>query len=241
MNNIHTSEMEYNDHIPKNNVTLKYLIQSSFSITYILLLTTATITIIEALRTNNPHTRHILNLETCISLVAGYFYSTFTAKIENSYKDNKRINWDEITKIRYIDWSITTPLMLLVLSSVLSYNIKESVHFCIILSIVIINWLMLLAGYLGENGTIPRIAGLIIGFVFFFLIFGIVYIHYIKPKYNLPNYVLFGVYVVVWSMYGVAYMFEKSIKNIVMNVLDLIAKCFVGLGLWAYYTHIIVK
>lgn len=241
MNNKHYSDLEDNKIVYKNDESLKYLVQGSFSITYILLLTTATITIIEALRTNIPHTRHILNLETCISLVAGYFYSTFTNKIENNYKNNELINWSELVKIRYIDWTITTPLMLLVLSSVLSYNIKEVVHLHIIISIILINWLMLLCGYLGENGTISRIAGVIGGFICFFIIFSIVYINYLKPKYNFPNIVLFSVYIVVWSIYGVAYMLENNIKNIIMNILDLIAKCFVGLGLWTYYTHMIVK
>jgi bacteriorhodopsin len=237
----HQNDAESNKNILKNDESIKYLVQGSFSITYILLLTTATITIIEALRTKVPHTRHILNLETCISLVAGYFYSTFTSKIENSYKNNELINWSELVKIRYIDWTITTPLMLLVLSSVLSYNIKDVVHFNIIVGIVLINWLMILFGYLGENGTISRIAGLVGGFICFFIIFIIVYINYIKPKYNFPNIVLFGIYIVVWSLYGVAYMLDNSVKNIIMNILDLIAKCFVGLGLWTYYTHMIVK
>jgi hypothetical protein len=35
-------------------------------------------------------------------------------------------------------------------------------------------------------------------------------------------------------------MFNEEAKNIAMNILDLIAKCFIGLGLWAYYTKIIV-
>ena len=61
---------------------MKYsLIHFSFMITYVILLTTATITFIEALRTQNPRIRHILNLETCISCVAGYFYGLFIVKI----------------------------------------------------------------------------------------------------------------------------------------------------------------
>ena len=35
--------------------------------------TTATITFIEAMRTKVPKIRHMLNLETCISVVAAYF------------------------------------------------------------------------------------------------------------------------------------------------------------------------
>ena len=98
----------------------------SFYLTYILLLTTATITFIEALRTKIPAVQHIMNLETCISLVAGYFYSIFNDKIKKL--QSKSINWKEITQLRYIDWAITTPIMLLVLSLVLSFNSKTKIR-----------------------------------------------------------------------------------------------------------------
>jgi hypothetical protein len=45
---------------------------------------------------------------------------------------------------------------------------------------------------------------------------------------------------VVWSMYGIVYMLNEEYKNISMNILDFIAKCFIGLGLWAYYTKVLV-
>jgi hypothetical protein len=35
-------------------------------------------------------------------------------------------------------------------------------------------------------------------------------------------------------------MLDEEYKNIGMNVLDLCAKCFVGLGLWGYYAKVIV-
>ena len=60
------------------------LVKSSFSITYAFLVTTGTITFIEALRTKNETMRHILNLETCISIVAAYFYGKFMEDIETS-------------------------------------------------------------------------------------------------------------------------------------------------------------
>ena len=52
-------------------------IRYSFYITYVFLLTTGTITFIEALRTSDYRVRNILNLETCISVVAAYFYGNF--------------------------------------------------------------------------------------------------------------------------------------------------------------------
>ena len=214
-------------------------IKMSFTITYILLLTTALITFIEAMRTNVPVIRHIFNLETSISLVASYFYSLFVAKITVIEENNKPIDWNDLTRIRYIDWAITTPLMLVALSVVLGYSIKIEIKFIMILSVILLNYIMLISGYLGEVNVISRVQGLIIGFIAFFSMFFIIYIHFIKPKYNYTNYMLFGIYIVVWSIYGIVYMFNQANKNIIMNVLDCIAKCFVGIFLWIYYTGLI--
>jgi len=207
----------------------------SFYLTYILLLTTATITLIEALRTKIPMVQHIMNLETCISLIGGYFYSVFKDKIDRT----KEIKWEEITQLRYIDWGITTPFMLLALSLVLSFNSKTIIklnHFALI---IFFNYVMLYAGYLGEIGKLDRITSSIIGFVALLITFATLFLKYVLPKYSLDNYILFGLYAVIWSMYGVAYNFDELHKNITFNYLDLTSKCLVGIGLWVYYVKII--
>ena len=103
-----------------NNLNLTYF---SFYTTYVFLMTTATITFIEAMRTNIPEIRNILNLETCVSIVAAFFYSKFVKMIEDK-KTNNKITYKEITDLRYLDWSITTPLLLLELLLALSFNNK---------------------------------------------------------------------------------------------------------------------
>ena len=216
----------------KNNK--EKLLKNTFSITYTLLLTTAVITFIEAIRTPNAKIRHILNLETCISFVASYFYSIFMTEI-----NKKDINWNNITQTRYIDWSITTPMMLLALCLVLSMNTNTVIHLYSIGLIIILNYLMLFFGYLGEIKKIGRYFALILGFIAFLMMYFIIFINYVKPKYSRSNYILFGIYFFVWSLYGIVYLFDEELKNIITNILDLIAKCIVGLGLWIYYTNVI--
>jgi bacteriorhodopsin len=211
-----------------------YFLKTTFYITYTLLLTTAVITFIEAIRTPNAKIRHILNLETCISCVAGYFYSVFLTKI-----NDKNLNWKTITETRYIDWSITTPMMLLALCLVLSMNVNKVVQLKIIGSVVLLNYVMLYFGYLGEIKSINRIYATIFGFVAFFLMFLIIYLNYVKPKYSIANYILFGIYFTVWSLYGIVYLFDEEYKNSITNILDLTSKCFMGIGLWIYYTNTI--
>ena len=211
------------------------MVPFSFYITYVLLLTTGTITLIEALRTKVKMVQHIMNLETCISVVAGYFYSVFNEKL----KKMKEINWKELTHLRYIDWAITTPLMLLVLSLVLSFNSKTTIQLHWFALTIFFNYAMLYFGYVGEKGQLEKITASVLGFIALFLMYGLIFINYLLPKQNRDNTVLFSLFVVIWSMYGVAYHFEERQKNIIYNYLDLTSKCLVGIGLWIYYTKII--
>jgi hypothetical protein len=207
---------------------------------YIILLTTGTICFIEALRTNSAMIRHIFNLETCISIVAGYFYYLFMEKLKVFEERKQKIDWKEMTVIRYMDWSITTPMMLIVLCAALAYNIKKTVSISVISVVILLNYVMLYLGYLGETNAMDKLTAMASSFVAFFVMYIIIFYNYIKPKYNCPNYVFYGLYVVVWAFYGLVYLLDEETKNLYLNVLDVISKCLVGLGLWIYYTRIVV-
>ena len=69
------------------NTTKTELVKYSFYLTYAFLLTTGTITFIESMRTSIPKVRHILNLETCISVVAAFF----TLSLWNVLKRVKKV------------------------------------------------------------------------------------------------------------------------------------------------------
>ena len=215
-------------------------VKFSFMLTYILLLTTATITFVEAMRTNNPNVRHVLNLETCISLVAGYFYSLFIEKIVKADETQTNMDWSETSQIRYMDWFITTPFMLIALCLVLSTNINKTICLTTMVGVILLNYLMLYVGYLGEMKTISLFSAELVGFGAFFAMFYAIFVKYVKSSTNVANRVLFGIYFAIWSMYGVAYLFNEEYKNITMNFLDLSSKCLMGIGLWVYYTKIIV-
>jgi bacteriorhodopsin len=226
--------------LEKHANPVQYYVKFSFGLTYIFLLTTATITFIEAMRTKSPMVRHILNLETAVSVIAGYFYSIFLEKINAYEKEDKKIDWADITSTRYIDWAMTTPLMLLVLCLVLAQNIKKSVSLKVITAVVVLNYVMLYLGYLGESNAWPRLKAMLLGFVAFFGMFYLIFTNYVAPKFVRFNYVYYGFFASVWAMYGLVYLLAEDYKNIAMNVLDCVAKCFVGLGLWVYFSKIMV-
>jgi bacteriorhodopsin len=221
----------------------------SFYITYAFLVTTGTITFIEALRTNIVAMRHILNLETCISIVAAFFYGNFIQKIkeEKDKKDKKDNNDDititlqhEINDTRYVDWMITTPIMLLVLILAFQYNSgKKGVRFIDYMLILFLNYGMLGSGYLGEKHMISKLKANIVGFVFFALLFGYMYCTYLmKGGNSIANQQLYTIFFVLWAFYGIFYLTKENIKNAGYNVLDLFSKCFVGIYFWSYSSSI---
>ena len=212
-------------------------VKFTFYMTYVLLITTGTITFIEALATPVPFVRHIMNLETCISIIAGYFYSQFTDKVSTG---GGVVDYKDINQTRYNDWFITTPLMILALMLALSYNNKQSVHFSTYISAILLNFGMLYSGYLGEKNTISKTTGCIVGFVFFAALFALIYFSFVKGSSKSFNFILFGIYLAIWGLYGFVYLLDEENKNIIYNILDVSAKCFVGLGLWTYFTKILV-
>lgn len=213
----------------------KNAVNDTFYITYAFLMTTATITFIEAIRTKDMKIRNILNLETCISVVAAFFYGKFVHSLEN----DEEINYEKINDTRYTDWAITTPIMLLVLVLALLYNNKSgAMKFSSYLIILVLNYGMLGMGYIGELGMMSKTNSNILGFGFFAAMYGFIYYKYLHKKFNFDNTILFWAFVILWALYGVVYMMDEVTKNVSYNILDLLSKCFVGIFFWAYYAKV---
>lgn len=232
-------------------------VKNSFYFTYVFLITTGTITFIEALRNPNPQIRHIMNLETCISIVAGYFYGLFIGVINKSEDSiltqetqevtiktaNNELDLpiEKINNMRYSDWVISTPLMLLVLSLVLSYENKIEVHFVSFALVLFFNFLMLGFGYFGEIDLLNRTLANFIGFIFFFLTYGTIWKLFMTgSKVTKQSKIIFWLYLGLWSLYGVFYQANETTKMIGYNILDLLAKAFVGIFFWLYLTKIVI-
>ena len=214
-------------------ITGDELVSNTFYITYAFLMTTATITFIEAIRTKNPKIRNILNLETCISVVAAFYYGLFVADLKEG------VDYEKINVTRYVDWSITTPIMLLVLVLALLYNNKRGpMSFISFVIILFLNYLMLGFGYVGEIGLLDKNWANTFGFIAFFALYYFIYDRYIAGKNNKDNNILFGAFVFLWALYGVFYNMDSVARNVGYNILDLFSKCFVGIFFWAYFTGV---
>ena len=119
------------------------MIEQSFYFTYVFLVTTGTICFIEALRTQDNKVRHVMNIETCISVIAAYFYGQFVKQIEASKSSGTAIDWAAINNTRYVDWLISTPFMLLALCIVFSIENKHSTRFFPFVLILVLDIVMI--------------------------------------------------------------------------------------------------
>lgn len=186
--------------------------------------------------------KQLLALEIVVQVIEGSFYVYW-------FKNFKTIS--NITPKRYLDWAITTPTMLITLMFYLIFlnnkdknkdivNIDDKSNqldffdlfnkeFYTIVIVLVLNWLMLLFGYLAEINLIPVLLGVSLGFIPFLIYYYIIY-----KKYALlseDGLKIFFYFFIIWSVYGIAATLPYKIKNMFYNILDLFSKNFLGLFL----------
>lgn len=203
----------------------------TFYLTIAVLMISSTLTFIQAFRPNSLNVKYIMGLEATIGFIATYFYGLFIISI------NDKLNWDDITIIRYLDWTLTTPLLLISLSLFLAYNLNMKISMLFVIPLLVLNYIMLYIGYLGEKKVLQKLTASILGFIPLFTIIYIIFNKFIQKSKHLVNKAFFYIFAFVWSLYGVAYMLDDVNKNVLMNILDMIAKAFVGIGMWYYLTQ----
>jgi bacteriorhodopsin len=189
----------------------------------------------------------ILKIETVVQLIELCFYIIILKNMSE-----KEIN--KMASIRYFDWFITTPTMLLTSIIYFQYEeykekeckkdlmnltlisfIKENKEN--IIFIMICNFLMLLFGYLSEINYLDKTIGFIIGFIFFYLSFNNIYKYYAKKSKR--GIIVYYFLLIIWSLYGFAFILNSEQKNISYNILDILSKNF--FGLYLYYIANSVK
>jgi len=153
--------------------------------------------------------KFILFLEIIITGVSSYMYYLFTKK-----------DLQSISLLRYNGWVITTPIMLIVL-----YLLSNIQSIPILITILVLDLVMLLFGYLGETKRIKRSTASL-GFIPLLSIFYLLYTSSVS--------LIFGIYILIWIGYGIAYYFDEKLKNICMSVFDAIAKGLVAILISMY-------
>ena len=177
----------------------------------------------------------VITIETIVQTIEFVFYIWLVYSISS-----KTMN---ITSIRYLDWSLTTPMMLISTILYFAYSSQKEEFkdiegnitlnsvikkdYRIIFLFCLTNFLMLFFGVLGELNVINRYVSFILSTFFFLITFKIIYDYYVKlDDINKPLfYIIFG----IWSLYGVAFLFNYQYRNSFYNILDIFSKNFYGL------------
>jgi hypothetical protein len=176
--------------------------------------------------------KEMMLLEIFVQLIEGTFYVYWLYNFKNILN---------VTPKRYFDWIITTPTMLinlifyLIFLQYIDKNISENLNFVALYrkefytinTVLLLNWAMLLFGYLGEISAIPVMLGVSLGFIPFLIYYYIIYKNYaLLTNDGLKIYLYFFIF---WSLYGVVAILPYKIKNTCYNILDLFSKNFFGL------------
>jgi len=209
--------------------------------------------------------KQLLFLENIVQVIQGSFYAWLVYNIKNE---------TNITSKRYMDWVITTPIMLITLICYMIFlrtnnennkNIEtmQNMHdiqdiektqkqidifsilrenSAVIITIVLLNALMLLFGYLGEINVIPVIWGILLGFIPFVIYYYLIYNNFVKSDTNTNTNTsntqsninttilkLFLYFVFFWSLYGLIGFLPYYVKNTLYNIIDLFSKNFFGI------------
>ena len=185
--------------------------------------------------------KDILLSELIVQFVEFIFYCYLVYKIVFQHISSA------ITSQRYIDWSITTPIMLINFAIFFIYlgekNKKkddrklnyleiikqEKIPFILL---IIANALMLLFGYLGEIGILNNALSTAIGFIPFAFIFKQLYSRYVAKDFT--SLTTFYSIFLIWALYGVAAVLPFALKNTFYNILDLFSKNAFGLFLFFF-------
>ena len=215
----------------------------TFFTAYIALAGTTVITFLGSLSDkyteNTNNLKYSLISETCVNVIAGLTYTYIMNLL-----DGKGLSLNKVTPIRYIDWVLTTPLLLL--SFVLYVNhfdnkkrrqedathVNKNPDYGALGYIIPLNFLMLFFGYLGETGKMEKYRALTLGFISYGAMFYFIYDRYIKNNKDKSMRGVYAAFTTVWFLYGMAYLLDTVYKNIAYNFLDVVSKAGFGILIW---------
>lgn len=180
--------------------------------------------------------KEVLGLETLVQSIELIFYSWYKNHIQDKILD--------VTEFRYYDWFLTTPMMLFSTMGFYEYLKSDTPirlwpffqqNSTSITFILVMNFLMLLFGYLQELGLLSLMNSTLFGFGSLFVGFFTLYKQFVEDA---PKQFIFFFVFFTWSLYGIAALFENHRKNTFYNILDIFAKNFYGVYL-SYFIYTI--
>ena len=175
--------------------------------------------------------KDLLRLEIFVQIIEFMFYIWLIFYFNKISKN--------ITPFRYLDWAITTPVMLITLSAFLNHDDKNpirlteflSINTSSIIKIVLLNAGMLFFGLVSEFEYLNPYIATALGFIPFILNFKYIKDTFLKSDEDKFKNAVFYWFVFFWALYGVFAVMSYTVKNTGYNILDIFAKNFFGVFL----------
>lgn len=165
----------------------------------------------------------LLVADVAVQVLEASFYIIFTCCIK------KILTW-----YRYIDWYMSTPVMLISYIGFLAYLDDSSLtltgftsrYSSDLLFVVLMNSIMLSFGLCSELQWIPTRIAIPLGSIALIATFSAIYV---RVGYATVGGALFLTFVfIIWLLYGVAACLSYTSKNVMYNVLDIVSKNLYG-------------
>lgn len=233
-----TKNISSNDQRVKINESSIYVGDKSiFYYIHLWMLFTVVVTVFTSFLLKSPLDKRIILLEAFISGISTTTYYFLNKKVMNNKANNEEVDWKGIALLTYRGWMFSTPIMIITFLLFLSSVTKIKLTLQTSIAVVLLDWLMLSIGYLGELGIIKRTIAVIVGFIPLIIIFGIIYYTFIRNKFVLITYFLFVCFIIFWSLYGVGYTWELEPRNYLYSWLDLLSKSGFGIIFAIYFLY----
>jgi bacteriorhodopsin len=139
---------------------------------------------------------------------------------------------------RYLDWFLSTPVMLVSTIMFFLHRRRLELYTCFLEPPLYVclasNWVMLCFGLASELKIIGAKEGALLGTAFLMSSFVAMSYFLGKTPGDELSVTLYSVMYVVWTLYGVAALLKDEPKNVMYNCLDVVSKNFYGLFLFGY-------
>jgi bacteriorhodopsin len=190
-----------------------------------------------------PQFRTFFLLQVGISLWSGFIY-IILFKVMNSTKNLAgEVDWKRVISLRYVGWVVTTQLLLISLCLFLYYGNKVSNFTGLLTKVMILDFIMISIGYLGDLNYINDntfINNKLAAFISFAAMFSLFYLIYEKffinaKKFNSFNFTILSAYFILWLIYGITPEMSSNLdRNLVTNIIDCLSKSIIGLAFGIY-------
>lgn len=173
------------------------LYQNSLQGTFAILMAVSIVNLLYFLRTKRPL----------------YLYSFFSTMIATCFYFVFNVQRRASIPLRYLDWVMTTPLLLIELCILIGIE-----NWTLIVPILILNLFVFVFGWFGETQRVPRPIGCFLAFIPFLILFFLLY-----RFGNASGFLPF--FFVVWTLYGLTYLIPtERVRNFSYNILDVVSK-----------------